>query len=92
MKRIFALLLSMVLVCSCSLSAMAAYVTDGTNLYVAGDANGDGYVDICDLVAANNSDAVIPAADLDGDDAKSGYDLALIRAMILGIDNSQWTE
>ena len=59
----------------------------------------DETIDICDLVAANRSFGTVetssqwsPAADLDGSSEIGSYDLALIRAMILGIDKSQWTE
>lgn len=89
-------LVMLLLVCTFLLSvfavtASAAYVTDGNGFYEAGDLNGDKMVDICDLVAAK-SGLGTTAADLDGDGSTGDYDLALIRAMILGIDNSLWTE
>ena len=91
----FSAVCALVLVLSCLLVPMsavsAAYITDGTNFYKAGDLNDDGTIDICDLVKASIS-ADAPAADLDGDGTVGAYDYALIRAMILGIDNSQWTE
>ena len=74
------------------LTASAAYVTDGDKLYTAGDANADGTIDVCDLVAAHNGIGATAASDLDGNGTVESYDYALIRAMILGIDNSQWTE
>ena len=86
----FALLLSLTV--STGLTASAAYVTDGNKLYAAGDANGDGSVDIFDLVLASIGEGNTAAVDLDGDGSVGAYDCALIRAMILGIDNSQWTE
>ena len=72
--------------------ASAAYVTDGDKLYVAGDTMADGTIDVCDLVAAQKGLGATAAADLDGDGTVGSYDLALIRAMILGIDKSEWTE
>lgn len=99
MKKTFktlAMVLSLVMLLSCTvfcgLTASAAYVTDGNKLYTAGDANGDGNVDVTDLVAANIGAGTKAASDLDGDGTVGAYDFALIRAMILGIDNSQWTE
>lgn len=93
--RLLSVILSVTMLISCicftGLTASAAYVTDGDKLYLAGDANGDGDIDIFDLVKASIS-ADVPAADLDGDGTVGAYDHALIRAMILGIDNSQWTE
>ena len=97
-------LVMLLLVCTFLLSvfavtASAAYVTDGNGFYEAGDLNGDKKVDICDLVAANRSFGAdetssqwSSATDLDGSSEIGSYDLALIRAMILGIDKSQWTE
>ena len=93
--RLLSVIISVTMLISCicftGLTASAAYVTDGDKLYLAGDANGDGDIDIFDLVKASIS-ADAPAADLDGDGTVGAYDHALIRAMILGIDNSQWTE
>ncbi len=99
----FSAVCALVLVLSCLLVPMsavsAAYITDGTNFYKAGDVNDDGTIDICDLVAANRSFGAdetssqwSSATDLDGSSEIGSYDLALIRAMILGIDKSQWTE
>jgi len=90
-------LVTLLLVCALLLgvfavTASAAYVTDGNGFYEAGDVNGDKTVDICDLVAAKSGLGTTAAADLDGDGSRGDYDLALIRAMILGIDNSLWTE
>lgn len=89
-KLVTLLLVCVILLCAFTVTASAAYVTDGEKLYLAGDTNADGEIDVCDLVGANST--VTPAADLDGDGTVGGYDLALIRAMILGIDNSLWTE
>jgi hypothetical protein len=94
--RILSAIISVTMLISCiclgSLTASAAYVTDGNAFYAAGDATGDGNVDVTDLVAANIGSGTIAAVDLDGDGTVGSYDYALIRAMILGIDNSQWTE
>lgn len=97
MKRILALLLCIVLVCTCQLSAMATYVTDGTNFYIAGDADGDGEASLLDLVRARiyfkNSETTgvtATAADLNGNGNVDKDDLALIRAMLLGIDKTEW--
>ena len=99
MKKTFktlSMVLALVMLLSCTLigglTAQAAYVTDGSALYTAGDANTDGNIDVCDLVAANIGAGKTAASDLDGDGTVGAYDFALIRAMILGIDNSQWTE
>ena len=90
-KLVTLLLVCVLLLCAFTVTASAAYVTDGEQLYIAGDANSDGQIDVCDLVKAKVG-GENPAADLDGDGTVGSYDLALIRAMILGIDNSEWTE
>ncbi|MBO5873101.1 MAG: hypothetical protein J6Q56_02725 [Clostridia bacterium] len=97
MKRIFALLLCIVLVCACQLSAMAAYVTDGTDFFIAGDADGNGETDLLDLVRAkiytkdtDTTDVTAAAVDLDGNDVVDGNDLALIRAMLMDINETEW--
>jgi len=99
----FSIICALVLVLTCLLvpmsAASAAYITDGDGFYKAGDVNEDGTINICDLVAANSflnsssdSSTWRSTADLDGSSDIGAYDLALIRAMILGIDKSQWTE
>ena len=94
--RLLALVLSVALLISClfasGLTVSAAYVTDGNQLYTAGDVNGDGEIDVFDLVSAAIGKGSVAAADLDGNGTVNEYDCARIRAMILGIDNSQWTE
>ena len=94
--KLFSVVCALVLVLTCLLVPMsavsAAYVTDGSGFYNAGDANTDGNIDVCDLVAADKGLGTTAASDLDGDGTVGSYDLALIRAMILGIDKSQWTE
>ena len=93
MKKLATILvLAMCLLMVFAIPASAAYVTDGNALYTAGDTNGDNEVNICDLVGAYVGSGSSAAADLDGDGSLGAYDYALIRAMILGIDNSQWTE
>ena len=86
--------ISVLLSCLCftGLTASAAYVTDGTAMYEAGDVNGDGVINVHDLVSAALGKGSLVAADLDGDGTVGTYDLTLVRAEILGIDNSQWTE
>ena len=92
MKKTALVLAICLLLCTVfAVSASAAYVTDGDKLYIAGDATADGEIDVCDMVKAAGG-GNIPAADLDGDGAVGAYDCAIIRAMIIGIDNSQWTE
>lgn len=101
--RILSTVLVFVLVLSCmvftGLTASAAYVTDGYGFYPAGDLNDDGNINILDLVKAHlyegstsDSSYWSVTADLDGTGDIGAYDYALIRAMILGTDNSQWTE
>jgi hypothetical protein len=90
-KLVTLLLLCTLFVTVFGISASAAYVTDGTRLYEAGDVNDDGTVDVFDLVEASIGKGNTVAADLDGDGTIGAYDCALIRAMILGIDNSLWT-
>lgn len=93
MKRLISLMVLCILALTFfSVPASAAFVTDGNELYLAGDVTDDGNLDILDLVGASIGKGKTAAADLDGDGAISAYDLALIRAMILGIDNSEWTE
>lgn len=92
-KKLVMLLLACAFLLSVfAVTVSAAYVTYGNGFYEAGDLNGDNKVDICDLVAAKSGLGTTAAADLDGDGSTGDYDLALIRAMILGIDNSLWTE
>ena len=70
-------LLSLLLLCALALTvfavpASAAYVTDGNGIYLAGDANEDGEVNVCDLVKAN-AGGTNPAADLDGNGNDDAY-------------------
>ena len=93
MKKLIAILLLCTLfVTAFGVTASAAYVTDGNGFYLAGDANEDGEVNVCDLVKAKIGAGNSVAADLDGNGTVGAYDFALIRAIILGIDNSLWTE
>ena len=67
MKKLIAmLLLCALLVSAFTVTASAASVTDGENLYLAGDVNGDKVLNICDLVKANIGGGITAAADLDG--------------------------
>ena len=95
-KKILSLFLALTMLVSCfvlsGITASAAYVTDGDALYEAGDVNSDGTVDILDLVGATIGSGNTTAADLDGTGSVEAYDYALIRAMILGIDESKWTD
>lgn len=91
-KLVTLLLLCTLFVAAFGLTANAAYVTDGEGIYLAGDLNEDKNVDIFDLVSANIGKGATAAADLDGDGSIGEYDFALIRAMILEIDDSMWTE
>ena len=98
MKSLFsALSLLLVVVMTIGLNVSAAYVTDGTSFYLAGDANNDGVLDARDLVrakkiAANSSNDKVAAADLDGDGKTSASDIVLLRSIFLSDDNSQWSE
>jgi hypothetical protein len=79
------------------LNVSAAYITDGTAFYLAGDANNDGVLDLCDLVrakkiAAKSDDSTISAIDLDGDGKTTASDIVLLRSILLSVDNSQWSE
>ena len=94
--RLLSLILSVALLISCifasGITASAAYVTDGDKLYTAGDVNGDGEINVLDLVCTALGTGSLAAADLDGNNEFGSYDCALVRAIILGIDKSQWTE
>lgn len=73
----------------------AAVITDGETYYTAGDANGDGCVDIRDLVNLKKCSAqqkLCPAADFDADGNPSAADLLILRKILLGVDNSLWSE
>ncbi len=94
--KTLSLVLTVIMLLSCFLftgiTASAAQVTDGENFYLAGDVDTSGTIDICDLVAAHIGTGNTIAADLDGTGDIGSYDYALIRAILLGIDKSQWTE
>ena len=72
-KKVLSTVLLIVMVFAVSLPCSAAVVTDGEKFYVLGDANGDGIMDIRDLVrvkryiADNSVEIVNVAADIDGD-------------------------
>lgn len=79
-----------------SLVCSAAVITDGTNFYLAGDANGDGKVDILDLInlkkkSADENITLSPATDFDGDSAISSDDLVAVKKILLGADGSMWS-
>ena len=92
LSLLLALTVAIVSIFATGLTASAAYVTDGNSFYTAGDVDENDLFDIRDLVAANYQLGNKTAADLDGDGTIGSYDLALIRALILGIDNSEWTK
>ena len=80
-KKVLSTVLLIVMVFAVSLPCSAAVVTDGENFYVLGDANGDGTMDIRDLVrvkryiADNSVEIVNVAADIDGDGKVNANDL-----------------
>lgn len=80
-KKVLSTVLLIVMVFAVSLPCSAAVVTDGEKLYVLGDANGDGTMDIRDLVrvkryiADNSVEIVNVAADIDGDGKVNANDL-----------------
>ena len=89
---ILALTLTVAVVCYGVQASAKSYVIDGNSAVVAADADENGNIDICDLVKTANSETFVPASDLNGNSSIDSYDLAIIRAMIIGIDNSLWTE
>lgn len=100
MKKLFKLVvISMAILVgtlSTFLAASAAVITDGTAYYTAGDANGDGLVDIRDLVRLKKcilSRKLSPATDFSADRAvPDAEDLAILKKILLGVDNSLWSE
>ena len=80
-KKVLSTVLLIVMVFAVSLPCSAAVVTDGEKFYVLGDANGDGTMDIRDLVrvkryiADNSVEIVNVAADIDGDGKVNANDL-----------------
>ncbi len=92
-KKTAVLLLCVVMLLSCAVTAYAEgeYVTDGENVYLAGDLNGDNTVDVLDYVQAVGGTGARGALDLNGSGAVDNYDYALLRARVLGIDKSIWS-
>ena len=80
-KKVLSTVLLIVMVFAVSLPCSAAVVTDGEKFYVLGDSNGDGTMDIRDLVrvkryiADNSVEIVNVAADIDGDGKVNANDL-----------------
>ena len=80
-KKVLSTVLLIVMVFAVSLLCSAAVVTDWEKFYVLGDANGDGTMDIRDLVrvkryiADNSVEIVNVAADIDGDGKVNANDL-----------------
>jgi hypothetical protein len=89
---ILVLTLTVAFVCFSVQAAAKSYVIDGNSVVVAADVDNNGKIDVCDLVKTANSKTLLPASDLNGNGSIDSYDLAIIRAMIIGIDNSLWTE
>lgn len=95
-RRFAAVALAILCLLMSGISAFALSVPTGNGFVTAVDADGNGKIDICDLVAIQNCDgkpaADMPAGDLDGDGTIGAYDYALVRATILGIDKSEWID
>ncbi len=95
--KLFTLLLCVVtLLTAGALNCSAAVLTDGTDYYIAGDANGDSEFDIRDLVCLKKlslgaETATSPAADFDGSSTVNADDLTIARKMLLDADNSNWS-
>lgn len=95
MRRFVCILISMLLVLmtvgSFNVCNAAELVTDGENFYSQGDANGDGVIDVRDLVkmkkyiVGTSNDITFVAADLDCDDQIVARDLTLLKHILLGV-------
>lgn len=83
---VMALCMSMTFVCS------AAYVTDGTNYYLFGDATNDKQVDVKDLVRvkrhlADDSVTITEVAgDMNGNSEVDSGDIPLLQKQLIGVD------
>lgn len=99
MKKIFVCLLTAVILCSAAAFSVSALeirggetvITDDWGVFKAGDVNGDGRVDIRDLVrlkkyfVGSENTLVKTAADIENDKILNTDDLAALRRLLLEI-------
>jgi len=86
------LVLTLTVLCFTVNAAAVSYIIDGDNACIAGDADGNGKVDVLDLVKAAFSEDYLKVADFNANGEVDAADLSLIRSEIIGVDESQWTE
>ncbi|MBQ9770009.1 MAG: dockerin type I repeat-containing protein [Clostridia bacterium] len=86
------LVLTLTALCFTVNAAAVSYIIDGDNACIAGDADGNGTVDVLDLVKAAVFEDYLKIADVNGNGEVDAADLSLIRSEIIGVDESQWTE
>lgn len=95
-SKILLLVVAIALIATQTLSVSAAtYVTDGNGFYTPLDHNGDGKIDLLDLVRFKKmiaSGSTTPAQDYNGTGTVDAEDMIYNIYSVLGIDESAWTE